>query len=109
MISGYHGTAASDLAAYIGLCITDDETAAEHYAECNVDSDDQTPTVLTVDIDTDTLTVETVDYDYDACEPILNGVTADVAQYQDCDEQGRTHTTWMLLTPAAIAATEIAA
>ena len=56
---------------------------------------------------TDTLDVVEVDYDYDSCVPVLTGCTADIAEYIDSDECGRTHRTWMLLTPAAVAATII--
>ena len=98
--TGYHGTGAT-LTAHVGLCITDDEIAAAHYAMVN---DSQAPTVHGVTLDTTDLTVTEVEYDYDATEPVLDGCTADVAEYVDCDEQGRTHRTWMLLTPAAVAA-----
>ena len=100
MISGYHGTSDANLAPYVGLCITDDILAAEHYADQNGGAE-----VLAFDIDTTNLVVVDVEYDYDGCEPILDGVEADVAEYLDCDEQGRTHRTWMLLTKAAVAAT----
>ena len=99
-ISGYHG--GSLTAAYVGLCLTNDETAAENYAEQNGEG----CRVYEVVIGSG-LNVVDVEYDYDGCEPILNGVTADVAEYLDCDEQGRTHRTWMLLTDAAVAATTI--
>ena len=98
--TGYHGTGAA-LTAHVGLCITDDEIAAAHYAMVN---DSQAPTVHGVTLDTTDLTVTEVEYDYDATEPVLDGCTTDVAEYVDCDEQGRTHRTWMLLTPAAVAA-----
>ena len=87
MTTGYHGTGAT-LTAHVGLCITDDETAAAHYALVN---DAQAPTVHGVTLDTTGLTVAEVEYDYDATEPVLDGCTADVAEYVDCDEQGRTH------------------
>jgi hypothetical protein len=98
--TGYHGTGAT-ITAHVGLCITDDEIAAAHYAMVN---DSQAPTVHGVTLDTTGLTVAEVSYDYDECEPVLTDCAADVAEYEDCDEQGRTHRTWMLLTPAAVAA-----
>ena len=102
MTTGYHGTGPT-ATVHIGFCVTDDDIAARNYAELN----DTTPMVHDVTIDTDTLDVAEVDYDYDACVPVLTGCTADVAEYTDCDESGRTHRTWMLLTPAAVAATTI--
>lgn len=102
MTTGYHGTGPT-ATAYIGFCLTNDDIAARNYAMHN----DATPMVHDVTIDTDTLDVVEVDYDYDSCVPVLTGCTADVAEYIDSDECGRTHRTWMLLTPAAVAATII--
>lgn len=99
-ISGYHG--GSLTAAYVGLCLTNDETAAENYASQNGEDCRVYELVIAAG-----LTIADVEYDYDGCEPILTDVTADVVEYLDCDEQGRTHRTWMLLTPAAVAATTI--
>lgn len=103
--SGYHGTGAT-ATAHIGFCLTDDDTAAAHYAQVNSPA---AATVHEVTIDTTDLTVAEVEYDYDGCEPILTGCDADVAEYIDCDEMGRTHRTWMLLTAAAVAATTFGA
>jgi hypothetical protein len=100
--NGYHGTGTAAV-AHIGFCLTDDEVAAAHYAQLNGTE----PTVYAVSTDTTDLDVVEVEYDYDGCEPVLTGITADIATYTDCDEQGRTHRTWMLLTPAAVAATTI--
>ncbi len=113
--NGYHGTGTAAV-AHIGFCLTDDEVAAAHYAQLNGTE----PTVYAVSTDTTDLDVVEVEYDYDVqmsaahaaehrcgCEPVLTGITADIATYTDCDEQGRTHRTWMLLTPAAVAATTI--
>ena len=103
-ISGYHGSKAGTV-AHLGFCLTDDDIAAENYAAQNAGYDE--PVVYTVTIAAD-LSVADVDYDYDSGEPVLADCDADIACYEDCDETGRTHTTWMLLTPAAVAATTIA-
>lgn len=105
MTTGWHGSGTT-IEAHVGFCLTDDEIAAAHYALLN---DSSAPTVHEVTVDTAGLTVAEVEYDYDGCEPVLDGCAADVAVYTDCDEQGRTHRTWMLLTPAAVAATTFGA
>lgn len=104
-MKGWHGTG-SMAEAHVGFCLTDDDTAAEHYAVLN---DSDAPTLHEVTINTTGLTVAEVEYDYDGCEPVLGGCAADVAEYLDCDEMGRTHRTWMLLTTAAVSATTFGA
>lgn len=104
MISGYHGSENPALNLYAGICLTDDLSAAENYAEQNGGD-----SIYVIDVNTDGLTWVDVDYDYDNGEPILGGVEADVVEYVDCDETGRTHRTWMLITNAAIAAAAIQA
>jgi hypothetical protein len=100
-IIGYHGTNGQAL-PHIGFCVTPDQIAALHYAGENGGCD-----VTEIVIDTTDLDVEDVAYDYDGCEPKIDGVTADIAEYTDCDEHGRTHRTWMLLTDRAVAAAHI--
>ncbi len=82
-----HGTG-SMVEAHVGFCLTDDDTAAERYAVLN---DSDAPTLHEVTINTTGLTVAEVEYDYDGCEPVLGGCAADVAEYLDCDEMGRTN------------------
>ena len=105
----YHGTRSDTLTAIIGLCLTPDQDAAARYAR-------RSGTVYEVAISLDGLSVLDVEVaqsdiddnnwpgDSDESVAALVGQGADVVRYTDMDEQGYTHTTLRLLTPAAVAA-----
>jgi len=99
----YHGNTDKTLTLHVGLCLTDDEDSAANYSY-------RSGVVHTVVLDFRDLTVVEVEdgFDYDAVVAVgddgatING--ADVLEYEDCDTFGRTHATWRLMTPAALAA-----
>ncbi len=105
----FHGTRSETLSAHIGLCLTPDQDAAARYAR-------RSGTVYEVAISLDSLTVLDVEVaqsdidennwpgDSDESVAALVAQGADVVRYTDMDEQGYTHTTLRLLTPAAVAA-----
>ena len=108
-MSLYHGTRSATFSASIGLCLTPDQDAAARYAR-------RSGTVYEVAISLDSLTVLDVEVaqsdidnnnwpgDSDESVATLVAQGADVVRYTDMDEQGYTHTTLRLLTPAAVAA-----
>ena len=105
----FHGTRSDTLSAHIGLCLTPDQDAAARYAR-------RSGTVYEVAISLNGLTVLDVEvaqsdiddnnWPGDSDESVAGLVAkgADVVRYTDMDEQGYTHTTLRLLTPAAVAA-----
>ena len=105
----YHGTRSDTLSAFVGLCLTPDQDAAARYAR-------RSGTVYEVAISLDSLNVLDVEVaqsdiddnnwpgDSDESVAALVAKGADVVRYTDMDEQGYTHTTLRLLTPAAVAA-----
>ena len=99
----HHG-AHTEYVLHVGQCYTDDERSAEIYANGG--------SVATIEIDlSDLIVVEVEDYDHDDnMAPGDDGKTrgADVLIYQDEDERGRTHTTYRLMTRAAVATARIA-
>lgn len=102
----FHG-GSGDL--HIGICLTDDFRAAAHYANKNMSR-----TVAAIGYDFGGLTVlgcddAGTDDDGDFYAPGDDGdnLGADVLRFDDLDPNGRTHTTWRLMTAAAVAACSI--
>lgn len=103
-----HGTTTT-FTPHLGLCLTDDETAAADYAIYDA-HDDGDPVLHFVDIDLDGLTVTEID----GYNPTSNhapgdndeAFAADVIVFDDETIRGRGHRTWRLMTPAAVAALE---
>lgn len=94
----FHG-AHTKFTAHVGLCITDDAACALNYA-CKGEL-----AVGTIDL-TGLRVVEVEDYNHDANEaPGDNGDArgADVLTFRDADPNNRMHTTWRLMSDAAVA------
>lgn len=105
----YHGKAGA-MALHPGLCLTDDADAAAEYARyCFAAGEARL--VHTVTLDLDGLTVVEVDgYDRDANWAPGDGgeyTDADVIVYIDETIGGNSHTTWRLMSPAALAAVTV--
>jgi len=100
----YHGTRKQDLPLHLGLCLTPDETAAEHYGS----------NVFELDVDFGGLRVIKVatgdrdNQDY-AGDRDLSSYDADLIVYADEDTHGRQHETYRIVTAAALDAVRAAA
>lgn len=102
----YHGKA-GDLELHPGLCLTDDFDIAADYAIYGSFGDGKA--VHTVEIDLTGLTVVEVE-DFDRDENFAAGDDytafggADIIVYKDETIRGQAHTTWRLMSDAALAA-----
>lgn len=93
-----------------GWCLTDDETAAAHYARAG-------GTIAVVEVDLAALnTVEVDGYNRDENETPADSAAfrarhaadgADLLVYSDETDGGREHTTWRIVSPSAIAAVRV--
>ncbi len=107
MVTMYHGTSSATLPVHAGLCLTGDrDHAADYAAACY-----GTRYIHEVAIDLTGLTVRDLDagYDRDANDAPADADPADfpgadVIVFADETPAGHRHTTWRLLTPAALAA-----
>lgn len=101
----YHGNTGS-LELHPGLCLTDEDAIAAAYGEYGGGNPDDA-VVHEVTIDLDGLAVVKVDgFDRDTNEAPGDDHTwdgADVIVFTDEDPRGNAHTTWRLMTPAALA------
>lgn len=111
MATMYHGTSSAALPIHEGLCLTsDDDRAREYAAACY-----GTRYVHEVTIDLAGLAVTDLDegYDRDANEAPADADPAsfgcDVIIFADETPHGHHHTTWRLLTTAALAAITVTA
>lgn len=99
----YHG-AHSGYTLHDGQCYTDDLTTAEHYARGGA--------IATVELDLTGLVVEDLGVGFDHDDPgmsigdLYEG-NADVIIYDDEDGRGRRHTTYRIMSDAAVAAVTI--
>lgn len=103
-----HGTT-TEFTPHIGLCLTDDDTAAADYAIYDA-HDDGDPVIHWIHLTLDGLTVAEID-GYDPTGNVAPGDRdeldgADVVVFDDETVRGRVHRTWRLITPAAVAAIE---
>lgn len=98
----YHGTRNESLALHVGLCLTDDETAARHYGA----------NVHEIEVDGVELRVDVANWDRDAMvypgdrRSELDAWAADgyaLVRYEDETPNGRQHSTWRLCSLAAVA------
>lgn len=112
----YHGTYADELALHVGLCLTDDWSAAKRYADQYAGIDGDTPSVHTVELNLDGLTVVELAETWDSqaetaaqdagrfADDGTNIHGADVIVYTDYALGVETMTTWRLMTDRAVAA-----
>ena len=107
MLYCFHGTDNEEFQAYVGLCLTQCELSAGDYGG-NI-----FPLWLNLDglrvVDANHLVDrENQNYpgDRNPCE-LASEIDADVIFYDDETCRGRSHDTWRLLTPAAVAAVEV--
>ena len=101
-----HGAHRGELVVHVGICLTDDADSAQAYADVS-----DTGTVHVIEIDMGGLRVVQVDgYDRDTNESPADDdaasaareYDADVIRFSDEDPMGQEHTTWRLLTQAAV-------
>lgn len=101
-----HGTDRTSWSAHIGMCLTDDELAAESYAGAG-----RSARMIRVTLELSGLHVaEVASYDRDGNVAVGDDgelCDADVVVYGDEDMSGRQHRTWRLMSARALAALTI--
>jgi hypothetical protein len=115
-MTGYHGTAQTEWALHVGLCLALDADNAENYATEWATSS-RPARVVEVELDLTGLNVVEAEAgnrddntwagDYDLAAYAEAG--ADVLVYEDEDYRGRSHETYRLVSERALAAARVVA
>ena len=104
-----HGTD-TNFTAFIGICLTDDEQAATHYATDRAGWDEDAAVIHWIDIDLSGLTVIEVE-GYDPTNNVAPGdddehYGVDVIVFTDETIRGRRHSTWRIVSDRGVATIE---
>ncbi len=115
-MTGYHGTAQTEWALHVGLCLALDSDIAENYAQ-EWATGSRPARVVEVELDLTGLVVVEAEAgdrdsatwagDYDLESYAAAG--ADVITYEDEDYRGRSHNTYRLVSERALAAARVVA
>lgn len=100
----FHSTRRAALTAHVGLCLTDSERATYGEHVYTVEIDTSAIKVVEVVVSREDIDLNIWPGDSKRSLAALAADGIDLVVYEDMDPSGRTHTTYRLVTDAAVAA-----